>query len=170
MLLRFIRPLRFLARAFTDADSPRQLALGVALGLMVGLVPKGNLIAVVLTLVLLGTRVNLFTGLATALLFSWVGILVDPISHRLGWMLLTAEGLRPMWTFLYGLPLMPWTGFNNTVVLGAFVLGACAFYPVYRLSVPLFARYQPSLVERLRKLKLARILRGTDLAAGWRIG
>lgn len=58
----FIKPLRYLAGALRDLNSPRRIALGVALGMLVGLVPKDNLTAAALGVVLLTFRVNLAAG------------------------------------------------------------------------------------------------------------
>jgi hypothetical protein len=52
MILWLVQQL-LLFRKFVQAqDTPRQLAWGLALGMMIGLVPKGNLLAVVLSMVL----------------------------------------------------------------------------------------------------------------------
>ncbi len=168
MLLQFIRPLRLLARAFTAAATPRQLAFGFALGMMIGLVPKGNLTAGLLTVILLGTQANLGTGLTAAVLFSWVGVLADPLSHRVGHAFLTAEPLQPMWAYLYNLPLAPWTGFNNTVVLGSLLLGLWLFYPVYRLSEPVLESCQSRLADKLSGYRIVQLLIGKDTAADGR--
>ena len=168
MLLRLIRPARLLARAISEACTPRQLALGVALGMVIGLVPKGNLTAVGLMVILLGTRVNLGTGVLSAAMFSWVGTFVDPMTHRIGEALLTQPSLQPAWAYLYDLPIMPWTAFNNTVVLGSLLLGLWLFYPVYRVSEWAFERSQPWVVERLQKYRFVQLLRGAEIAASWR--
>lgn len=164
MISLVLRPLRFFARALADQATPRQLALGFALGMVAGLVPKGNLIAVVLMLIICGSRVNLGTAMLGAFLFSWVGVLTDPVSHELGLWLLTRESLTGFWTWLYNLPVVPWTKFNNSVVLGSFLWGWALFYPVYRLSKPRFAAWQPKLAERFRKFKFAQILLGAEYA------
>jgi uncharacterized protein (TIGR03546 family) len=104
-----LRPGRTLVRTLTCADSARQIALGCALGMMVGLVPKGNLIALALGVLLLASRANLGAGALAAFAFTWLGLLVDPISHRIGLGLLQFGPLRPMWTWLYNLPAAPWT-------------------------------------------------------------
>ena len=156
MLMRFFRPFRYLAGAFLASDSPRQLAVGVTLGMMIGLVPKGNLIAVGLLVLLFAVRANLATGTVAGVLFSWIGFLVDPISHRIGHALLSAERLQPIWAYLYDLPLIPWTGFNNTVVFGSLILGICLSYPVYRASRRIFEVYQPWMAERLGTYGLLR--------------
>ena len=165
MLLRMLRPLRLLVEAITDAGTPRQMALGFALGMLIGLVPKGNLTAVALTVVLLGTRVNLGMGLVGAGVFSWIGMLVDPFTHRIGHAMLTSESLQPTWAYLYDLPLVPWTGFNNSIVLGSLVLGLWLFYPVWRSSERVLERVQPWLGERLGKYRIVQLLAGTEMAA-----
>lgn len=168
MLLRFVRPLRLVARAFTADGSPRQLALGLALGMLIGLVPKGNLTAGVLLVVLLGTQVNLGVGTLSALLFTWVGGLVDPLTHRVGEALLTHPSLQSAWACLHDLPLVPWMGLNNTVVLGNLLLGLWLFYPVYRLGEFAFDHYQPWAVEKLGKYRIAQLLWGAEMVAGGR--
>lgn len=159
-----LRPVRFLAKAVTSESTPRQLALGFALGLLIGLVPKGNLIAVTLVVMLGAMKVNLGAGMLAAFAFSWIGVLTDPLTHRIGLSVLEVPSLRPFWTGLHNIPLMPWTHFNNTVVLGSFLLGVALMYPVYRLSEPLFAKYMPRVEERVRKFKVVQLLWGTEWA------
>lgn len=164
----FVRPIRCFLRAFTSADTPGQLALGVALGMMIGLAPKGNLIAVGLGILLLATRVNLGTGLLAATAFSWVGMLVDPFTGRIGHAILTTEWLQGTGAFLYDLPLMPWTGFNNTVVLGNLLLGIWLFYPVYKMSRAVFERWQPWAIEKARDSRFVRLALGAKTVEAWR--
>jgi len=158
-----LRPIRFLAKALTAECSSRQLALGFAMGLVIGLVPKGNLIAVLLMTILCASRVNLGAGMLTAFFCSWLGPIVDPVTHRIGLTLLTSRPLEPLWTALSDLPLASWTRFNNTVVLGSLVLGLVLFYPAYRLSKPLFVRYAPQIGDKLRRFRVVQLLWGTGI-------
>lgn len=159
-----LRPFRFLAKAVTSENAPRQLAWGFALGVLIGLVPKGNLIAVALMMILGATRVNLGAGMLAAFIFSWVGMLTDPLTHRVGLAILEIESLRPFYMSLYNLPLVPWTHFNNSIVLGSLLLGIALLYPVYRLTEPQFEKYAPKLEERLKKFKVVKLLWGTEWA------
>ncbi|MBI1313721.1 TIGR03546 family protein [bacterium] len=161
----FLKPIRFLARALVQDNTPTQMALGFALGLMIGLVPKGNLIAISLMVVLGALRVNLGIGMLTAFAVSWLDPLVDTVTHPIGQALLTSDALTSFWTELYNMPVIPWTKFNNTIVLGSFVLGAVLVLPAFLISRPLFAKYVPDLSERLGKYRLAQLLLGTELAA-----
>ncbi|MDA1163071.1 MAG: TIGR03546 family protein [Planctomycetota bacterium] len=160
----FLRPVRFFFKALVTDNTPSQLALGFALGVVIGLVPKGNLLAISLMVVLSAIRVNLGMGMLAAFAFSWVGVLLDPITHRLGLTLLTTEQLVPFWTEFSNQPMAPWTKFNNTIVLGSFVLGMTLLVPVFLISKPLFLKYTPDWSERLKKFKLIQLLHGTELS------
>jgi uncharacterized protein (TIGR03546 family) len=160
----FLRPVRFLAQALVLETTPRQLAWGFALGMMIGLIPKGNLIAVALMTLFCALRINVAAGTAAIFLFSWVGMLLDLVSHRLGHSLLTTAALQPVWTSLYNLNLVPWTAFNNTVVLGSTLIGLALLLPVYALMRPLFDKFAPQWAEHLKKYRIVNLLRGGELA------
>ena len=159
-----LRPIRFFAKAVTAENAPKQLAWGFALGVVVGLVPKGNLIAIVLMTILGAMRVNLGAGMLAAFLFSWVGMVTDPLTHRMGQAVLEIEGLRSFYVWLYNLPMMAWTNFNNTVVLGSLMLGLALIYPVYRLTEPQFAKHVPKFEAKMSKFRVVKLLWGTEWA------
>lgn len=161
----FLRPIRFLFKALVTDNTPNQMALGFALGVVIGLVPKGNMIAISLMVILGAVRVNLGVGMLTAFAFSWVSILLDPITHRIGQALLTAEQLVPFWTEFYNQPMAPWTKFNNTVVLGSFVLGMALLIPIFLIARPIFRKYTPNWSERLQRIKLVQLLHGSELSS-----
>ena len=163
MIAWVLRPGRALVKILTDADSAQQIALGLAIGMMLGLVPKGNLVAVSLGILLFASRANLGAGALSAFAFTWAGLLLDPVSHRIGLGLLEFEALRPMWTWLFNLPVVPWTALNNTVVLGSLILGMALFYPVFRLSEPQVAMITPRICDHLVKYRVGKVLMGVDL-------
>ena len=158
-----LRPARPLVKVLTAADSPAQIALGFALGMLVGLVPKDNLIAFSLGVVLFSSRANLAAAALAAFTFTWLGVLADPISHRIGLGLLEFSPLEGVWTWLYNLPVVPWTAFNNTVVLGSLILGLALFYPVFRLIEIAAAWLAPRARDRLAKYRVGQMLLGVDV-------
>ncbi len=173
MILPIIKPLRFLAKTLRDTNSHRRIAYAIALGMVIGLVPKDNLTALLLGMLLFSLRVNLAAGMCSAFLFSWLGVLADPLANRIGVYWLTRPDLQDFWAWLYLQPLIPWTGFNETAVLGNLLLGLWLFYPAYRISKQLIKklldRYGEMLTEQLTRYKLYQVLFGADLASGWRI-
>jgi uncharacterized protein (TIGR03546 family) len=160
----FLRPLRFLAQALILETTPRQLAWGFALGMLIGLIPKGNLIAVALMTLFCALRINVAAGTAAISLFTWCGIYLDPISHRLGNFLLTQPELQSVWTTLFNKNLVPWTEFNNTVVLGSTLIGLALLLPAYGITRPLFCWFAVRWAERLKKFRVVQVLKGGELA------
>jgi uncharacterized protein (TIGR03546 family) len=102
--------------------------------MVLGLVPKGNLIAVSLLVLLFSLRVNAGIGLLAAAAFSWIGPAIDPLAHRLGLYVLTTPSLQPTYASIFHWPLAPWFNFHNTIVTGSLLIGVWALYPAYWLS------------------------------------
>ena len=160
----FHRPLRLLADAVAADAGPAPFARGVALGMLVGLVPKENLTAAVLAVVLGAVRVNLPAAGLAAVFFSLFGSAADPLSHAVGKWLLTGDWLRETWASFFQLPLAPWTGLNNTVVLGSLVLGLALSYPVYRGALVMHPRVVPPVAGWVKKTRLGKWLCGVEFA------
>lgn len=165
MLSLFLKPLRGAAAVLLANDSPRQVAAGVALGMTLGLVPKGNLIAIALAVLLCSLRVNKTAGLMSAAFFSWIGLGLDGFAHRLGGKLLLIDSMQPTYAWLYEMPLGPWIAFNNTVVLGSLALGLYLMYPCYLTSRLVLDRAQAPLAAWVRRRRVARWLLGADLTS-----
>jgi uncharacterized protein (TIGR03546 family) len=155
------------AQALTGNDSPRQTAWGFALGMMVGLLPKGTLLAIGLAMLLCALRVNRAAGILAIGVFSYVGWACDDFAHRLGAIVLLWEPARSAFTALYEAPFGPWIGFNNTVVMGQFLIGLYLFYPAYRTAYVVGERVQPRVTRWLMRYKVIRWLRGAELGAQW---
>lgn len=139
-------------------DSSRQLALGVALGMVVGLVPKESLIPYALGCLLLLSTANLVTSAVSIFCFSWLGSLFDPISDRLGNYVLTFDLFEPTLAKLNELPIVPWTRFENTVVTGSLILGLILAIPVYRISYSLFERYGTPVANYFTRSRVGRLM------------
>lgn len=167
MLDLLLRPLRLVAQILTANDSPRQTAWGFALGMMVGLLPKGTLLAVMLATLLCALSVNRTAGLLAIGVFSYLGWAIDGFAHRLGAIVLLWEPARDAFTSLYDMPLGPWIGFNNTVVMGQLLIGIYLFYPAYRLAHVVAVRVQPRIAQWLMRYKVIRWLRGAEIGAQW---
>src|SRR4051812_13190991 len=88
MLSAITAGMRCCVRALLASNAPGQLAAGFTVGMMIGLVPKGNLIALSLCVLLFSIRCNKGIGLLAAIGFSFVGPLTDPFAHRLGMVVL----------------------------------------------------------------------------------
>ena len=138
------------ARLLLSSNAPGQLAAGVAIGLMIGLVPKGNLIALSLCVLLFSLRCNKGIGLLVAIAVSIAGPMTDAFTHRLGLMVLDAKPLQATYASIFNLPLGPWLGLDNTVVVGSLLLGAYLAYPVFWITRQVFATLSRRRAEAAR--------------------
>ena len=134
MLRTWIAAARRLIAALLAHDGSSQLAAGFTIGMIIGLVPKGNLIALSLCVLLFSLRCNKGLALVAAIVFSCVGQWTDPLAHKIGAALLTINDFQAHYAALLNMPLGPWLGFNNTVVAGSLALGVYFAYPAYYVS------------------------------------
>lgn len=151
MAFRFLRPIRYLIRPFTEDRTPRRIAWGIALGICVGLIPKGNLTAGVVAFILFATRVNLGSGLLAALAVSAIAPALDPLTHGIGFRLLRVELLAGLIGSLQNLPVLPWMALNNTVVFGSLALGVVLMYPASRVSECGVVWATPRIADALKR-------------------
>ena len=167
MLNLFLRPLRFLVQALIGEFTPRQTAWAFALGMMVGLLPKGHLVTMLLAMLLYAVQVNLAAALLAIGVCSYLGALLDETAHRLGAIVLTWLPAQGAFTWLYEQPIGPLLGFNNTVVMGQFLIGLYLLYPAYQLGRLVGAWVQPRISKWLMQYKAIRWLRGAEWGARW---
>ena len=154
--------IRQFIKGLTTETEPPQIAAGVALGFLIGLLPKATLTVQLLLVLVMAMRVNFPIALLTIFATMPLNPLLDRITDPLGYALLSAPALAPLWTKLYNTPVMPWTGFNNTVMIGGLVFGLLMFVPVYFLASKAAAVYN----ERLKvKVMNSRLLKG--LKSSW---
>jgi uncharacterized protein (TIGR03546 family) len=131
MVSTFVAPIRRVIQALLSSNTPSQLAGGFTLGMMIGVVPKSNLIALSLCVLLFSLRCNKGLGLMAAVLFSFAGAWTDPFAHKLGLAALSVPSLQANYASAFSVPFGPWIGFHNTVVIGSLLMSLYFAYPVY---------------------------------------
>jgi uncharacterized protein (TIGR03546 family) len=134
MILWFLQQVLVLRKFSETALTPHHAALACTLGMVLGLLPKGNLLAVGVTVVVLSLRVNLAIVMCSTLCFTLISGLFDPVTHPIGTALLTHDSLQSLWTRLFELPLMRWMALNNSVVLGSLLFAFAVSLPGYLVT------------------------------------
>lgn len=156
---------KFLAsilKVLNSEEAPQQLAAGFAFGAWIGLMPIG-LVATLFGLFAFLINVNL--GILTVALgvFKLIAFLIDPVANHIGFALLTKiPSLHPFWTELYNLPIVPYTRFNNTIMLGSFVIGFFLLVPNYFLGRWLVALYRSRVRDRMDKWKITQFVKASS--------
>ena len=143
MLVFLLKQLASVSQAILGRNEPAQLAWGVACGILLGIVPHGNLLALGLLILLLGLRINHGIASIAAVAATLLATRLDPYSHRVGHYVLTHEDFSRHLASAWQLPLVPWTDINNTIVVGSLVIGLIALVPVFLLTYPIFHWFSP---------------------------
>ncbi len=143
-------------------DSPKQLGCGFAYGALIGLIPLKGLLPPVLGFLSFLININLgFVALA-GMIFKLLGFLVDPIANQIGFVLLTkVPALHPFWTKLYNMPIVPYTRFNNTIVLGSVVLGLVLLVPNYFLGKRLVGLYRAHFRDKVEQFRIMKLIKAS---------
>lgn len=151
--------------AFTSSvkgfDSPSQLALGLTMGMIIGLIPKDSLLPYLVIVVALLTNANLLLLIVSGVTFSAISPSLDSMTHAIGLWTLTFDPFESFWVWCCQLPIVPWTRFENTVVMGSFALGLLAAIPVYTIGFQFFVRFGEPFFNLLFQNRLARWLIGS---------
>jgi uncharacterized protein (TIGR03546 family) len=140
----FIKPIFCLKQVILGRREPHQLAWALALGVLLGIVPHGNLLAMAILLFILSVRVNHLMVAATAVATGLIAVKLDAQTHVAGKYLLTHPDLSYHLSAAWQWPLVAWTDLNNTVVMGSLVFGLTALLPTYLFSYPVFHAFASS--------------------------
>jgi uncharacterized protein (TIGR03546 family) len=151
-----IKLIQSLFGALHSEGTPGQLALGIALGSIMGLTPLLNIHNAIVFAAIVLLNVSFAGGMLGWALFVPIGFLLDPLFDWIGHSLLLAPALRGLWTSLYNMPIVPLTNFNNTIVLGSLVFALVLLVPLFLATRWAVARYRVTVGARVRQSKFYR--------------
>jgi len=165
-----LKLLQQLVKALNSEGTPGQVAAGIAIGSVLGLTPLMNLHNLVLFGIAMLLNVSFAGVMLGWALFVPFGFALDPVFDAIGTKLLfQTPGLDPAWTGLYNAPIVPYTNFNNTVVLGSFVGWMVLSIPIFFAARWGVSRYRATLLERLRRTKLFKAVAASKLYNFYRL-
>jgi len=159
----WIKIIKKLLKALNADASPAEIAGGLVLGAFLGLTPALALHNIIVISLIVVLRVNVSAAVFSSILFGIIGFATDPAAHLLGKKLLFTEGLSSLWTALYNMPVVPLTRFNNTVVLGSFIISVIAAIPLYVGGKKFVVIYREKLQERVQKLKIVKLFKASKI-------
>ena len=150
-----------LLAAMNSESSPRQLALAVALGMIVGLTPTLSLHNGVILLLVYITRVNVSAFFLSTALFGGVGLLTAAPFASVGESLLHDPQLLGLWTSLYQVTLFKLAHFHHTLTLGSLLCSLLIFIPVYFVAKWLIETYRLVFQAFVQKFKVVQALQSS---------
>ncbi len=160
--------MKFIGILNKDA-SPREIALGMALGSIAGITPLWSLHNLVVLFLVVMLRTNMTSAILSMAVFSLVSALLDPLSNLIGFYLLVGiPALKPFWTVLYNTPIVAWSRFNNTVTLGSLVLALILLWPLYRLFFWAVVRYRERVMAAIKKWRIVTMFQSSSVYSLYR--
>jgi uncharacterized protein (TIGR03546 family) len=164
----FVTWIAKLVAALNSNTRPRQIAAAISFALLLALIPKANLLWVVLFIITFFLKINQAIELVFLAIFDLAALFLDPLLHLLGYAVLTLPSLQELFTALYNIPILYFFKFNNTVVMGGFLAGLALFIPVYLLARWGIKVYRDRVREKIANSKLVKGFLKHPLIAGIR--
>jgi uncharacterized protein (TIGR03546 family) len=144
-----------LAAAINANSRPGEIAAGIAFGMLLALIPSGNL----LWIVLFAATFFLPAELVFLALFKLIAPLLDGWLHSAGYAVLTLPFLNSTFTSLYNIPIVPFTRFNNTLVMGGFLTGLALWLPLFFIARWLVTLYRLKIRDRIAESRVVKALK-----------
>lgn len=160
LILRFLQTL---IKALNSDGTPGQVAMGMALGLCLGLSPLLSLHNLVVVAIAFLTTVSIpgfMLGWAIAVP---LGFALDPLFDRVGMALLLDDRLAPVFAWVVNTPVVAWSRLNNSIVAGSLAVWLAVLLPAFFLFRVLVARYRVHVYARLEQLRLFQAIKASKL-------
>lgn len=156
----------FIAKLIVTLNSnsrPGELASGIAFGFWLALIPGGSLLWTALFIIAFFLKHNIAALLFSLGIFKLFIFIFDPLLDRLGLFVLELPPLQSFFTMLNNVPLVPYTQFNNTIVMGGFLLGILLWVPVFIVFLLLIKVYRKKAAPRIAESRLIKGLKKVPL-------
>lgn len=140
-----------------------QIAAGIACGFILGMTPALSLQSLIVFILLLIFRIQMGAAFLSAFFFSFMAFILDPLFHQVGSFALSLESLKPFYTNLYNMPIIPFTRFYNTIVMGSGLISFLLAPLIFLMSQKLVIRYREKVVERFKQTKMWKAIKATSL-------
>jgi uncharacterized protein (TIGR03546 family) len=158
-----LKKLFTLLKLLNSETGETQIAVGLSLGLVLGFAPFLSLQTLLVILIILIFRVQAGAAFISGFFFGFVAWISDPLADILGRHILETAPLAPLFTQMYSMPLVPLTRFNDSIVMGSFLLSMLLTIPSFYLFRWAIRRYRITVVARLQKTRWWKLMKSTTL-------
>ena len=145
-----------LIKELNSANSEKLMIWAILLGLISGFLPTFNIITFIIIFIVFSIRIPLGLYFASWGFFSIVGYFMDYIFHKTGLSFLHANALNSIWTTLYNTPLLRWSGFNNSIIMGSLIWGIILSIILYFILSKSISSYRTNIFPKIQKISYLR--------------
>lgn len=132
----------------------KSIAAGISLGMILGFTPAFSLQTLLVILILFFFRVQIGAAFLAAFFFKIPAWLLDPVFDQAGQIMLELPSLQPVYTSLFQMPIVPFTRFNNSIVMGSGVIALMLAPFMYFAALKGIEKYRTQFVARFEQSKL----------------
>ena len=158
-----LKPLLKLINALSSNTHPGSIAHAFACGMLLGFLPKNNLLWYILFIFIMFIRIQRACFSLTIIIGSLIAPLLDPVFNDIGNWILTRETLIPAIAFLQEIPFVAFTKFHNSIVMGSLVFSLVAYIPFYARARVCIFMWRKYLAEKVRNSKIVKIVKQIPL-------
>lgn len=139
------------------------LAVGLTLGLFLGFAPFLSIQTFLIIAIVFFFRIQIGAAFVSAFFFKFIAWMIDTPADFLGQAILESASLRPLFTEMYNVPLLPMTRFNNSIIMGSFAISLILSIPGFFIFRKLIATYRAQVVARFKSTKFWKAFAATPL-------
>lgn len=138
------------------------LAMGMTCGFILGMTPILSLHSLLVFLILFFFRIQIGAAFVIAFFVKFIAFFFDPLFHVVGSAVLEMDTLQGIFTTLYNMPLVPYTRFNNSIVMGSAVITFALSPFIFVLSQIMIVKYREKVLARFQETKLWKFVKATS--------
>jgi uncharacterized protein (TIGR03546 family) len=150
-----------LIKLLHSENETNPVAWGISLGFVLGMTPAFSLQSVLVFFLLFIFRIQIGAAFIAAFFFKFIAFFLDPVFHAVGSAVLSMDSLEPMFTQLYNMPIVPWTRFYNSIVMGSGVVAIALIPFVFIGSKIAVSKYRSTVVARVKETKVWKYFKAT---------
>lgn len=120
-------------KALNANSNPATIAHAFSLGVLLGFMPKTNVLWYLIFIFFLFVRIHKSTYCIVLLITTYFAWMLDPLFSSMGYSILTYPKFENFFASAIEIPFVGFTKFNNTVVMGSLAFGLMIYIPVFIL-------------------------------------
>lgn len=153
-----LKPLKKIIKFLNSETDPSEIALGSILGLFGAYLSPAPLNLIIIIIAALVIKCNLGVFFLCLGLFKALTFATDPLADAIGLKILTLPALEAPFTAVSSVPIAAFTGFNNSVIMGSFILALLLSPLAWFGTVKFTDFYRKKLRDKVKKYKIIQFL------------
>lgn len=150
-----------LIRLLHSETGQNQIASGLAFGVFLGFAPFLSLQTFLVLFIVFIFRVQLGSVFLSAFFFKFIAFILDPVTDLLGKWALENQSLRGLWSAMYNTPFIPMTRFNNSIIMGSFLVSLFLCPILFFIFKKIIISYRTNIVHKFESTKLWKAFKAT---------